>query len=264
MKLNIHLKATLELSAPAPTVLQIEAANIEGVQHIESAELYITPYADSQPFRDIYDNPCRRVLLPAGEVIVEYKALVTIPDSRSPLVQAVDTDVMTLPPDIMHYLLPSRYCPSDRMENLAYEEFGNTNPGFARVQAISSWINQHVKYQYGTSTTATTAFDTVAERVGVCRDFAHLGIALCRAMNIPARYVSGYCLELDPPDLHAFFQAYLDGRWVTFDATEVQARPALVTVATGRDAVDCAWCSFFGPGTTTTLEVNVSEFSASD
>ena len=259
VNLQVRLKATLELDAPAVTTLQVEVQEIAGAQHVESSILTIEPYAESAPFVDVYGNPCRRVRLEAGDVVVEYAATVAIPDVRAPLIQAVDTDVMTLAPEVLHYLMPSRYCPSDRMSNLAYAEFGATAHGFARVHAICSWINQHIIYTSGASTTSTTAFDTVGERIGVCRDFAHLGVALCRAMNIPARYVSGYCLEIKPPDLHAFFQAYVDGRWVSFDATAIQRRPALITIATGRDAVDCAWCSFFGTGRVKDLAVEVTE-----
>ena len=258
-RVRIDLRAALELYSPAVTTLQIEAREIAGAQQVESSNLTIEPYAAAEPFLDVFGNPCRRVRCGAGDVVVEYTATVAIPNARAPLIHAVDTDVMALPPEVLHFLMPSRYCPSDRMANFAYAEFGSTAPGFARVHAICSWINQHILYTFGASTTATTAFDTVGERIGVCRDFAHLGIALCRAMNIPARYVSGYCLGLKPPDLHAFFQAYIDGRWVSFDATDVQPRPALVTIATGRDAVDCAWCSFFGTGRTKELEVKVTE-----
>jgi transglutaminase-like putative cysteine protease len=196
-----------------------------------------------------------------GEVTIRYTANVDIVEHREPMIHAAETNVLQLPPEVLPYLLPSRYCPSDRLSHLAASEFGRTAPGYARVQTICDWINEHITYQYGVSTNATTAFETVTERMGVCRDFAHLGISMCRALNIPARYVSGYCLELAPQDFHAFFQAYLDGRWVTFDATEMQPRPALVTVAMGRDAADCAWCTFFGQGTTRSLWVSVTDES---
>jgi len=197
-------------------------------------------------------------MLPAGDVTMEYSATIDVDESRGPMVQDVGSNPLNIPPNILHYLLPSRYCESDRLGQMAISEFGRTKPGFARVQTICDWINQHVLYSYNFSNASTTACDTALERIGVCRDYAHLAIAFCRAMGIPARYVSGYCLELDPPDFHAFFQAWLDGRWVSFDATEMQPRPALVTVSTGRDAADCAWCTFFGNGVTKSLEVSVS------
>lgn len=259
MKLNIHVIADLALPEATPTTLQIEAANIEGAQVVESAELTITPFAAAEPFPDFYGNPCRRLLMPGGDVRVAYTATVSQPDSRFPLLKPYEADALQLPTETLLYTLPSRYCQSDKLVALAADMFGEVAPGFARVQTISNWINEHITYQYGVSDAGTSAYDTVTQRIGVCRDFAHLGIAFCRALNIPARYVSGYCLGLDPPDFHAYFQAYLDGRWVAFDATERQPRPALVQVAVGRDAADCAWSTFYGYGETKFLSVEVTE-----
>ena len=190
---------------------------------------------------------------------VEYRAVVTQPDTRYPLLKPYEADALHLPTDTLLYTLPSRYCQSDKLVALAADLFGEVAPGFARVQTICDWINVHITYQYGVSDTGTSAYDTAAQRIGVCRDFAHLGIAFCRALNIPARYVSGYCLGLTPPDFHAYFQAFLDGRWVSFDATECQPRPSLIQIAAGRDAADCAWCTFYGCGETKSLSVEVEE-----
>ena len=125
----------------------------------------------------------------------------------------------------MLYTLPSRYCQSDRLVHMAQDEFGDAPPGWARVQTICEWINRHITYQYGTTDAGTSAYDTAAQRQGVCRDFAHLGISFCRALGIPARYVGGYCLGLDPPDFHAYFQAFIDGRWVSFGRHRAPAPP---------------------------------------
>ncbi len=259
MKLSLHVVADLAVSEATPTTLQIEAAHLGEAQTVENAELFITPFAAAEPFLDFYGNPCRRFLMPAGDVRVEYTATVTQPDTRFPLLKPYEADALHLPTDTLLYTLPSRYCQSDRLVAMAFDLFGNAAPGFARVQTICDWINAHITYQYGTSDSGTSAYDTAAQRIGVCRDFAHLGIALCRALNIPARYVSGYCLGLTPPDFHAYFQAFLDGRWVSFDATERRPRPALVQIAVGRDAADCAWCTFYGYGETKRLVVEVSE-----
>ena len=242
-----------------PTVLQVEAAALGEAQTIEGPRLTITPYAGAEPFLDVYSNACRRLMMPQGDVLLDYQVVATIPDKRGPMLHPFEADSLHLPSDLLHYLLPSRYCQSDLLGHMAQDQFGGAAPGFARVQTICDWINQHVTYMYGTTTASTSAYDTATQRQGVCRDFAHLGIAFCRAMNIPARYVSGYCLGLQPPDFHAYFQAYLDGRWVNFDATERQPRPALIQIATGRDAVDCAWCTFYGAGETKALSVEVSE-----
>ena len=259
MKLSIRVVADLFVSEATPTTMQIEAAHLGAAQEVETSKLTITPFAAAEPFLDFYQNPCRRFLMPAGDVRVEYTATVTQPDTRFPLLKPYEADALHLPTETLLYTLPSRYCQSDRLVAMATDMFGEALPGFARVQTVCNWINEHVTYQYGTSDAGTSAYDTATQRIGVCRDFAHLGIAFCRALNIPARYVSGYCLGLTPPDFHAYFQAYLDGRWVSFDATERQPRPALVQIAVGRDAADCAWSTFYGYGETKFLSVEVSE-----
>jgi len=264
MKLNIHVVADLLLPAPTPTILQIEAAEVAGAQTLENPVVMIGPPAESEPFRDFYDNPCRRVLLPEGNVQLEYSVTIEQPDAQFPPLRPVEADALHLPTSTLLYTLPSRYCQSDKLVAMAFDLFGEVAPGFARVQTIANWINEHITYQYGVSDTGTSAYDTATQRIGVCRDFAHLGISFCRALNIPARYVSGYCLGLDPPDFHAYFQAYLDGRWVSFDATERQPRPALVQIAIGRDAADCAWSTFYGYGETLYLLVEVTEVGAGE
>ncbi len=259
MKLSVHVLADLALPEATPTTMQIEAAHLGDAQAVEEAALFVTPFAEAEPFLDFYGNPCRRLLMPGGDVRVEYTATVTQPDTRFPLLKPYEADALHLPTDTLLYTLPSRYCQSDKLTAMAVDMFGEAAPGFARVQTVCNWINAHITYQYGTSDAGTSAYDTATQRIGVCRDFAHLGIAFCRALNIPARYVSGYCLGLEPPDFHAYFQAYLDGRWVSFDATERQPRPALVQIAVGRDAADCAWSTFYGYGETKFLSVEVKE-----
>jgi transglutaminase-like putative cysteine protease len=260
LKLSVHVIADLVLPVPTPTTLQIEAAQVAGAQAVASPTLTVTPFTEAEPFLDFYRNPCRRLMMAAGDVRLEYAARVTLPDTPPPpAARAHEADALHLPTDALLYTLPSRYCQSDKMVAMAADLFGDATPGFARVQTICDWINGHITYQYGASDAGTSAYDTAAQRVGVCRDFAHLGVAFCRALNIPACYVSGYCLGLDPPDFHAYFQAWLDGHWVSFDATERQPRPALVQVAVGRDAADCAWCTFYGYGETKSLSVEVME-----
>ncbi len=259
MRLNIHLTAALSLPAPTPTTLMVEAADLGAAQRLEESRLYVTPFRVAEPFRDFYHNPCRRLLMPAGDVRLEYVATVSLPGARPAGGEAYEADALHLPTETLLYTLPSRYCQSDLLVAMAADLFGGVRPGFARVQAVCDWINAHVTYQYGASDTGTSAYDTAAQRVGVCRDFAHLGIALCRALNVPARYVSGYCLGLVPPDFHAYFQAWVNGRWADFDATSALPRPALVRVAVGRDAADCAWATFYGYGETRWLSAEVTE-----
>ena len=157
------------------------------------------------------------------------------------------------------YALPSRYCQSDLLNRMAIDEFGGHEKGGEKVRAIAEWVRRHVEYRYGTTDAKTSAFDTATERVGVCRDFAHLVIAFCRALSIPARYASGYALGLDPPDFHGFVQVYLGGAWHNVDATFDGVRPALVPIAVGRDAADVAMTTSWVNNTILEQSVEVQE-----
>ena len=159
-------------------------------------------------------------------------------------------------PQILPYLNPSRYCQSDKLYRLADNLFGRIDNPFEKVMAVTDWIHRNVLYQSGSSTTQTSAYDTVTEQRGVCRDFAHLGIALCRALTIPARYFTGYAYQLVPQDFHACFEVYLDGEWILFDATKLVPLNGLVKIATGRDAADTALANIFGDITFTAMQVN--------
>ena len=162
----------------------------------------------------------------------------------------------------MIYALPSRYCQSDLLTRMAHDEFRHVRRGGERVLAIAEWVRRHVEYRYGTTDAMTSAFDTATERVGVCRDFAHLVIAFCRALNIPARYASGYALGLEPPDFHGFVQVYLGGAWHNVDATIEGVRPALIPIAVGRDAADVAMTTSWVPNTLTEQSVEVREVAS--
>jgi transglutaminase-like putative cysteine protease len=179
---------------------------------------------------------------------LEYQATVALePEIEKNLDLPVRT-LAELPEDVLVYLFPSRYCQSDSLLRFAQSEFmGNQLTGFQQVTHVCNWIYEKVAYQRGATTSITSAFDTVTERQGVCRDFAHLGIALCRALGIPARFVSAYAYGLNPPDFHAVFEAYLGNRWYMFDATRLSPQSSFVRVGMGRDAADTSFCTFFGP-----------------
>jgi len=147
---------------------------------------------------------------------------------------------------ILPYLYPSRYCQSDKLYRLANNLFGHIDHPFQQVIALSNWINKNVQYISGYSNSQTSAYDTVTQQAGVCRDFAHLGIALCRALTIPARYFTGYAYHLKPADFHACFEAYLGNQWVLFDATKLVPLNGLIKIASGRDAADTAIANIFG------------------
>jgi transglutaminase-like putative cysteine protease len=160
-----------------------------------------------------------------------------------------------LPDTVLQFLLPSRYCQSDLLGGAAHEIIGNALPGYDQAEAIRAWIHTNVEYLYDTSNASTSATDTITTRVGVCRDFAHLGITLCRAITIPARMVVGYLYDLKPMDLHAWFEAFVGGRWYTFDATQPDPRGGRIAIAYGRDAADVALATQFGPASLELMRV---------
>ena len=215
-------------------------------QWIIREEYQITPAVNVTEFTDMYGNLCQRVVAPQGPFSIHFSATVQTADLIDVSPGAPFTPVEDLPDDVLHYTLPSRYCQSDQLGDLAAQITERAEPGYDQAEAIRKWIHENVTYKYGTSDASTSAVDTADKRVGVCRDFTHLGISLCRALNIPARMVVGYLHELDPMDLHAWFEAYVDGRWFTFDATQEKPRGNRITVAYGRDAADVAFTTQFG------------------
>ena len=167
----------------------------------------------------------------------------------------IETGYSQLPNEVLPYLNPSRYCESDRLTHFALRMFGNVEPGFSRVTAICDWINNNLDYQSGSTGESTSACDVLIQRVGVCRDYAHLAIALCRALCIPARYISGYAVALQPPDFHGFFEAYLGARWYLFDATRMAPVEGFVRIGTGRDAADASFATIIGEATLSYMAV---------
>jgi transglutaminase-like putative cysteine protease len=185
------------------------------------------------------------------DVVMDTEAFIAVePDAPA-------TPIEQVPDAALQFLLQSRYCPSDRMEDRAREIVAGLAPGYAQVEAIRAWIHDNLIYRYGVSDAATDALDTLASGAGVCRDFAHVGLSLCRALKIPARMVVGYLYQLDPMDMHAWFEAFVGGRWYTFDATQAAPRGGRIVVAYGRDAADVAFLSNYGPLNTERLKVQV-------
>ncbi len=198
----------------------------------------------------------------APAVHVAYAATVDI-DARFAVPRDIAArELFDIPPDVLPYLAASRYCPSDRLVEFAHVEFGRVEPGYARAEAIARWVHRHVRFVPGASTTATTALDTLTDRRGVCRDFAHLAIALCRAINIPARFVTGVDYGADPAlgpcDFHAYAEAWVGDRWWMFDATGISPSTGLVRIGTGRDAADAAFATLYGAVRTHAPRVSVS------
>ncbi len=197
------------------------------------------------------------MLVTPGEFEVNYEAHVDLDVYRADPLTINEMHVADLPLDILPFLLPSRFVSSDRLASFAVREFGRHLKGHRRVTAICNWIYDNVDYRRGSSDGETTADESLLARAGVCRDFAHIGIAFCRALGIPARFVSCYAYGLQPPDFHAVFEAYLDGRWWLFDATRQANLEGLVRIGCGRDAAEIAFCTPFGAMHPTGMRVHI-------
>lgn len=224
------------------------AADVRSVQQmVTRPEVAITTY------RDLYGNLCRRLVAPAGDFSLSEDG--TIEDHGEP--DPVDWDaaeipVADLPDDCLVYLTGSRYCETDLLSQIAWDMFEPVSPGWGRVQTICDFVNQHISFDYMKARATRTAFEAYQEGIGVCRDYAHLAVALCRCMNIPARYVNGYLGDigvpiLDPMDFSAWIEVYLGGRWIAFDPRNNVPRIGRIVVARGRDAVDIPLINSFGP-----------------
>jgi transglutaminase-like putative cysteine protease len=191
-----------------------------------------------------------RLRASAGALTLRYSAVVDVRHHATDPLHLSEVPIAALPGAVLSYLYPSRYCPSDLLYRLAVREFGHLPQGYSRVQAICDWVRQHVSYCSNTSDHNTTAVDTLIEGVGVCRDFAHLMISLCRAVNIPARFTTGVNYGVDPavslPDFHAYVEVYLGGRWYIFDPSGTAIPMGMMRLATGRDAADSAFSTMFG------------------
>ena len=244
--LNASCEIDFASAASVPVILMLRPRSGWG-QWVCAERYDFTPRVPIVEYTDMFGNLCQRTIIPAGQSHVRAECTVEAPEVVDVHFGAGFVPPEWLPDPVLHYLLPSRYCPSDLLGPLAGEAAQGASPGYAQVENLRAWIHRNVEYRRGSSTTTTTALDTASARSGVCRDFAHLGVALCRALNIPARIVAGYSRNLDEPDLHAWFEAYVGTRWYTFDATEKKTTGERISIAYGRDAVDVALVTNFGP-----------------
>ncbi|GAB3329903.1 transglutaminase family protein [Larkinella ripae] len=258
MKLFAGCELLYDVPAPAPVVLMLRPRSGTG-QWIISEEYQIEPNVPVVEYTDSYGNLCQRLVSPAGAFKIQISLVAETADSIDTAPGAPFVPVQDLPDDVLQFLLPSRYCQSDRLGALAVDITNGFTPGYDQVEAIRSWIQNNITYQYGTSDASTSAVETAEKRIGVCRDFTHLGISFCRSLSIPARMVVGYLHQLDPMDLHAWFEAFVDGRWYTFDATQKVPRGNRIVVAYGRDAADVALATQYGPMMLKEMKVWVEE-----
>ncbi len=252
MLIRAGYRVTLE--CPVPTAIQtLLNVHPDRISDLKTPDIVaVTPPIASRAIRDPFGNSMVRVLAPAGQITFANDFLISdsgLHDEVAPHARQVPID--DLPDDALQFLLPSRYCDSDLLSDLAWTNF-HAHEGWARVQAICDFANATIRFDYQQARNTRCASDSVKERVGVCRDFAHLAITLCRAMNIPARYCTGYLGDIgippvdDPMDFSAWFEVYLEGRWWTFDARHNTPRIGRIVMARGRDAADCAITHSFG------------------
>ncbi len=255
----VDLLLEYDVGSASHFLFNIEAA-FHDVNHVVEERLSITPSVKVRHFQDERSgNRFFRLDASRGLLQVNYRTRLELNPAPVPL-HLDEAPVTAVPDEVLRYLMPSRYCESDTMSRAAQQLFGQLPPGIARVRAIESWIHDSIAYLPGLSNSTTTAQEVFVQRAGVCRDFAHLGITLCRALNIPARLVVGYVHFTEPPeDFHAVFEARLDGRWVIFDATRMAPTDRLVRVGTGRDAKDVAFATIFGSVFMTRKELTVIE-----
>jgi transglutaminase-like putative cysteine protease len=244
------------------------AARHDDRHRIVEEDRALGPDVPMREYVDSYGNRCWRFNIPEGTLQVTYDALIELSNEPDPVIpDAPQTAVDELPDETIIFTLPSRHCQSDLLSDAAWELFDATQPGWRRVQAICDWIHEHIRYQKG-STATTSAADVYQARTGVCRDFAHMGVVFCRAMNIPARYVFGYLPDVgivppdEPMDFHAWFEAFVDGQWHTFDARHNVPRIGRIPIGRGRDAVDVAMATTYGSARLDRMEVWADEVDA--
>lgn len=246
MWLRTSCVLAFEIAVPTPFVLMLRPRS--GAQQWVARETYmLTHSVPVVEFTDGYGNLCQRLTAPPGPFEIATSAEVMTADRVDEGRGEPFVEIQDLPDAVLAYLLPSRYCESDRFHHMASTITAGRRPGYDQVAAIVVWLRKHVAYRPGSSAVPISAIEVNAERVGVCRDLAHLGIALCRSLSIPARMVVGYLHDLEPMDLHAWFEAYVGGRWYTFDAVQPEVRGGYVAVGYGRDAADVAIYTQFGP-----------------
>lgn len=245
MKIKVGCQLDYQSQYETPLILLVSLyAGLN--QSILYENLTVSPYVPMTSYRDFYGNFCHRLIAPEGKFVVETNAIVETDANVEKNLEASFTLIQYLPDHTLIYLLPSRFCESDKLNSKALEIVGDIFIGYQMVEAIRQWVHTNIKYEYNHSTSTTSALDTLEAQRGVCRDLSHLAIALCRSINIPARFVSGYLYQLDPMDLHAWFEAYLDDKWYTFDATQKVVTGGRVILAYGRDAADVATATYFG------------------
>ncbi|NQX00191.1 transglutaminase family protein [bacterium] len=248
--MNFRVSCELEynLQDPATFLFALQCIETEG-QHVLSESLVFQPFVGAEALSPVgggMNRFSRIKTLNPGPLGVFYEAEVAITPLAVSVSHLISADAASLGPEILPYLFPSRYCQSDRLRQMGMELFGHLRTPYTIAAAVSDWVFENIAYVSGSSGENCSAIDTLDLGQGVCRDFAHLGIAFCRAMNVPARYTTCYAYQLQPQDFHACFEVFIGDSWYLFDATRLVPLNGLIRIATGRDAADAAVCTIFG------------------
>ena len=266
MKIRVGYELIYDFPQPTPMILVLGTHLTRASDVIVPDYLTTAPAVTISPYRDSYGNWCSRLVAPAGRMRLSGDGIVRdsgLPDVLAP--SAPQHAVEDLPAETIVYLLGSRYCETDRLSDIAWQLFAQTTPGWARVQAICDYVHNHIAFGYQYARPTKTAREAFDERNGVCRDYAHLGITFCRCMNIPARYCTGYLGDIGVPpvdapmDFAGWFEAYLGGRWYTFDPRNNTPRIGRILIGQGRDASDVPISHTFGPNTLVSFKVWTDE-----
>jgi transglutaminase-like putative cysteine protease len=266
LQMRVGFEMVYDCPAPTPMILALNIHHSRAPDLVRPDVLVTSPVVPVTAYRDLFGNWCSRIVAPPGQIVLSADALVNdsgLPDMVAPWV--MQTPVELLPESTLMYLLGSRYCETDLLSEIAWQLFGHGPSGWARVQAICDFVHQRIQFGYHHARRTRTAWEAYNEGQGVCRDFAHLAITLCRCMNIPARYCTGYLGDIrippipSPMDFSGWFEAYLGDRWYTFDARHNIPRVGRVLMARGRDACDVALASTFGLNTLTKFTVWAEE-----
>ena len=247
---------------PTPIILVVNIHDSRASDLVVTDRLTVEPSIPVHGYHDIYGNQCHRVLAPAGRLRLSADAIVN--DNGQPDLPVTDSlqhPVEDLPDETLRFLLGSRYCETDLLSEIAWQLFDRTVPGYARVQAICDYVHNHIRFNYQNARSTRTAAEAFREGTGVCRDYAHLAIAFCRCMNIPARYCTGYLSDFGTPppsppgDFAAWFEVWIGGHWHMFDPRNNVPRVGRILMARGRDASDVAIATTFGPNTLESFRV---------
>jgi transglutaminase-like putative cysteine protease len=269
MKIRAGYEISYECPQPTPMILTLSVHSSRAPDLLTPDRMRLDPLIPANTYRDGFGNTCHVIHAPAGRLMLSADFLIRdsgLPDEVAPY--AEQHSLEKLPVETLVYLLGSRYCETDRFIQIAWAQFGNVPKGWPLVQAICYYVHDRIKFGYEHASPTKTAWDAYAQRRGVCRDFAHLAITLCRCMNIPARYCTGYLGDIGVPpdptpmDFSAWFEAYLGGRWYTLDARHNKPRIGRILMARGRDATDVAIVTEFGPCKLASFKVITDEVPA--